>query len=54
MLRARPDGTLLLVSHEAEFSVNVNTLEDPAGFFKALYQQVKIRDTAPAAIPGGN
>jgi hypothetical protein len=41
MIRARPDGTLLLVSHETEFSVNVNILEDLVGFFRALYQQAK-------------
>ena len=35
-LRARPDGTLLVVGREHEFAWNVNTLSDPVGHFRKL------------------
>jgi hypothetical protein len=35
-LRARPDGTLVIVGRESQFAVNVNTLDDPVKFFEAL------------------
>jgi MoaA/NifB/PqqE/SkfB family radical SAM enzyme len=35
-LRARPDGTLVIVGRESQFAVNVNTLADPVKFFETL------------------
>ena len=35
-LRARPDGTLLVVGREKQFAVNVHSLPDPVGFFRNL------------------
>src|SRR6266481_1994195 len=35
-LRARPDGTLVIVGRESQFSVNVNSLDDPITFFRTL------------------
>jgi MoaA/NifB/PqqE/SkfB family radical SAM enzyme len=35
-LRARPDGTLVIVGRESQFSVNINSLDDPITFFRTL------------------
>ena len=35
-LRARPNGNILVVGHESEFSVNVRSLPDPPAFFHDL------------------
>jgi molybdenum cofactor biosynthesis enzyme MoaA len=35
-LRARPDGTLLVVRQESQFGVNIRSLSDPVGFLREL------------------
>jgi sulfatase maturation enzyme AslB (radical SAM superfamily) len=35
-LRARPNGSILVVGHEGEFSIDVRSLPDPAAFFENL------------------
>lgn len=35
-LRARPNGTILVVGHESEFSVDIRSLPDPPAFFQGL------------------
>jgi MoaA/NifB/PqqE/SkfB family radical SAM enzyme len=35
-LRARPNGTILVVGHESEFSVDIRSLPDPLAFFESL------------------
>ncbi len=35
-LRARPDGTLMVVGRESQFGVNIHDLQDPVEFFRNL------------------
>ena len=35
-LRARPNGNLVVVGHESEFTANVNEIDDPLAFFTRL------------------
>ena len=36
-LRARPNGTILVEGHEAEFGVDIHSLPDPPAFFEGLH-----------------
>jgi hypothetical protein len=48
-LRVASDGTVLVVDAERALRVNLDTLEDPAHFFRALHRQTRPRDDARAA-----
>ncbi|MPY86430.1 MAG: radical SAM protein [Luteitalea sp.] len=50
-LRARPDGTLLVVGAEDAFRININALDNPARFFRSLLKQCQPRDAAPTSPP---
>ncbi len=40
-LRARPNGTILVVGHESEFSIDVRSLPDPPAFFESLAERIE-------------
>lgn len=50
-LRARPDGTILVNGAEDAFKININSVENPMRFFRALLRQATLRLDADLALP---
>lgn len=50
-LRAAPDGTVLVSDAEDALRVNINSLDDPARFFRSLLRQAQPREDGAVLVP---